>query len=217
MIKSRKRREREREELERIAANDTGHIQSRWFHDLPAEDATLVVKENGVVVGTIDANEVHRVAHGDIHQYLWEHDDFGPGRYSIAARYQGAFRGRHMRFEIGEPSQWRRGKTRAQTRAFMEKERERREFHAKFGNHQGITVLKAMADRGLKLSPSGVDRLLTQGGVLDACRADTDEIRQRGREARGRIEEPPTSRESTRRRRRRSRGSAATPGAGERQ
>ena len=92
-----------------------------WFAELPYH-ALLVIKENGVVIGTVRKQEVESRGSPDLYLFLKGSAEFGFGNYRIAASYDGAFRGEHLRCEVGEPEQWRRGNSRAETRAIVDAE-----------------------------------------------------------------------------------------------
>jgi hypothetical protein len=90
-----------------------------WFAAVPY-DALLVIKENGVVIGTVRQQEVDSRGSPDLYLFLKESAEFGFGDYSISARYDGAFRGEHLHCEVEEPEQWRRGNSRAETRPIVD-------------------------------------------------------------------------------------------------
>ncbi len=142
------RKRREREEQERVAAGDKDYQRDQWFRKLPAHDAVLLVKENGALVGTIHASEVYASSNGDLFEFLQEHEDFGPGYYTIGARYGGAFRGKQIHMPIGDYTQWRRGKTRAETQGFVDEEHERRKLRDDYDRNPVLTTLKMFADAG---------------------------------------------------------------------
>jgi hypothetical protein len=121
----RRRRREARERIEQAAIDRTGYVDE-WFALLP-HDALLVVKENGVVIDKLRKFQVNWRGSADLYLFLRDDAEFGYGKYTIAASYNGAFRGEHLRVEVGEPKQWRRGQTRAETRAFVEAERVKRE------------------------------------------------------------------------------------------
>ena len=119
-----------------------------WFAAVPY-DALLVIKENGVVIGTVRRQDVNSRSGPDLYLFLSESAEFGFGNYSISARYDGAFRGEHLRCEVGESEQWRRGSSRAETRAIVDAEgakRERKEHYER--DPLGATV-KALAEQGV--------------------------------------------------------------------
>jgi len=140
---------RQRAEQERIAAQDGDYIRDRWFRALPAHEAILFVEENGVVIGTILAIDVHGGANGDLFGYLHDHEEFGPGYYSIAARYNGAFRGEHIRMQVGNPNQWSRGRTRAETQAFLDAERKKRARREEYQRNPFAYTVNLLADAGV--------------------------------------------------------------------
>jgi hypothetical protein len=63
-----------------------------WFAALPYH-ALLVIKENGVVIGTVRKHEVESRGSPDLYLFLKGSAEFGFGNYRIAASYDGAFRG----------------------------------------------------------------------------------------------------------------------------
>ena len=116
-----------------------------WFSALPY-DALLVIEENGVVIGTVHKQEVDSRGFPDLYLFLMESAEFGCGNYRIAASYNGAFRGEHLRCEVGEPEQWRRGNSRAETRAIVDAERARRERAEAYERDPMGTARKEVAE-----------------------------------------------------------------------
>ena len=119
-----------------------------WFAELPYH-ALLVIKENGVVIGTVRKQEVESRGSPDLYLFLKGSAEFGFGNYRIAARYDGAFRGEHLRCEVGEPEQWKRGTTKAETAAFVDAERKRRELNEEYERNPMGTVVKVLAEHGM--------------------------------------------------------------------
>jgi len=122
----RKRRERKEQKPADKKPESIDEWIDMWFAELPYH-ALLVIKENGVVIGTVRKQEVESRGSPDLYLFLKGSAEFGFGNYRIAASYDGAFRGEHLRCEVGEPQQWRRGNSRAETRAIVDAERVRRE------------------------------------------------------------------------------------------
>ncbi len=149
MRSSAQRRERrqERRRVRELADGIPGNIDEwidMWFAALPY-DALLVIKENGVVIGTVRKQHVDSQSGPDLYLFLKESPEYGYGDYRIAARYDGAFRGEHLHCEVGEPRQWRRGSSRAETRAIVDAERAKRERAEAYERDPVGTTLKAIA------------------------------------------------------------------------
>ena len=119
-----------------------------WFAELPYH-ALLVIKENGVVIGTVRQQDVNSRSGPDLYLFLSESAEFGFGNYSISARYDGAFRGEHLRCEVGEPEQWRRGSSRAETRAIVDAENAKRERKEHYERDPLGATVKALAEQGV--------------------------------------------------------------------
>ena len=119
-----------------------------WFAELPYH-ALLVIKENGVVIGTVRRQDVNSRSGPDLYLFLSESAEFGFGKYSISARYDGAFRGEHLRCEVGEPQQWRRGNSRAETRAIVDAERARRERQEHYERDPLGATVKMLVEQGV--------------------------------------------------------------------
>ena len=119
-----------------------------WFAELPYH-ALLVIKENGVVIGTVRKHEVESRGSPDLYLFLKGSAEFGFGNYRIAASYDGAFRGEHLRCEVGEPQQWRRGNSRAETRAIVDAERARRERQEHYERDPLGATVKVLAELGV--------------------------------------------------------------------
>ena len=133
-----------------------------WFAALPY-DALLVIEENGVVIGTVHKQEVDSRGFPDLYLFLMESAEFGCGNYRIAASYNGAFRGEHLRCEVGEPEQWRRGNSRAETRAIVDAERARRERAEAYERDPMGTARKEVAEI---LGTGGTEDSAKQGRIL---------------------------------------------------
>ena len=106
MRKPARRIRKERERVEELRHARFEWI-TRWFAALP-HDALLVIKENGIVIGKVRKFDVTWGDTSDLYLFLRDDEEYGLGNYRIAARYDGAFRGEHLRVEVGEPKQWRR-------------------------------------------------------------------------------------------------------------
>ena len=119
-----------------------------WFAELPYH-ALLVIKENGVVIGTVRQQDVNSRSGPDLYLFLSESAEFGFGNYRIAASYDGAFRGEHLRCEVGEPQQWRRGSSRAETRAIVDAERAKRERKEHYERDPLGATVKALVEQGV--------------------------------------------------------------------
>ena len=119
-----------------------------WFAELPYH-ALLVIKENGVVIGTVRKHEVESRGSPDLYLFLKGSAEFGFGNYRIAARYDGAFRGEHLRCEVGESEQWRRGSSRAETRAIVDAEKAKRERKEHYERDPLGATVKALAEQGV--------------------------------------------------------------------
>ena len=119
-----------------------------WFAELPYH-ALLVIKENGVVIGTVRKQEVESRGSPDLYLFLKGSAEFGFGNYRIAASYDGAFRGEHLRCEVGEPQQWRRGNSRAETRAIVDAERVRRERQEHYERDPLGATVKMLVEQGV--------------------------------------------------------------------
>ncbi len=144
----RRERRRERRRAREFADGIPGNIDEwidLWFSALPY-DALLVIKENGVVIGTVRKQHVDSHGSPDLYLFLKESPEYGYGNYRIAARYDGAFRGEHLRCEVGEPKQWRRGNSRAETRAFVAEEKVRRERSESYKRDPVGTTFRVIAE-----------------------------------------------------------------------
>ena len=133
-----------------------------WFSALPY-DALLVIEENSGVIGTVHKQEVDSRGFPDLYLFLMESAEFGCGNYIIAASYNGAFRGEHLRCEVGEPEQWRRGNSRAETRAIVDAERARRERAEAYERDPMGTARKEVAEI---LGTGGTEDSAKQGRIL---------------------------------------------------
>ena len=153
-----------------------------WFAELPYH-ALLVIKENGVVIGTVRKHEVESRGSPDLYLFLKGSAEFGFGNYSISARYDGAFRGEHLRCEVGEPEQWRRGNSRAETRAIVDAEgakRERKEHYER--DPLGATV-KALAEQGVLPGSGHTEASPKQGRIPEGrLRTMAETLRDAGPE-----------------------------------
>jgi hypothetical protein len=139
MLRARKKRTREEPEAERYS------WPHRWLHALP-HGAILLVKENGILIGKLPASDAWVDNRLDIEEYLGEHEDYGPGDYSIASYYNGAIRGEHLHLEIGEPESWRRGETRAETKAFVDAQRKRKKAREEYARDPAMATMKGIAE-----------------------------------------------------------------------
>jgi hypothetical protein len=152
MQSSRRRRREEQERAERAGFERMEYV-SKWFVRLPY-DALLIVKENGVVIGKIRKFDVDWNGSADLYLFLRDDEEFGYGKYTIAASYDGAFRGKHLRVEVGKPKQWRRGNTRAETRAFLAAESVKRERQEHYERNPVGAMVNLLVEHGV-LSGSG--------------------------------------------------------------
>jgi hypothetical protein len=104
-----------------------------WVNQLPW-NADILVAENGAHVGKISAGDAVLPGGHGIYECLQDDERFGPGNYTLCSYHQGAIRGRHVRAQVGRPSQWRRGSTRVEAERVVEwenltpEERKRREI-----------------------------------------------------------------------------------------
>ena len=119
-----------------------------WFAELPYH-ALLVIKENGVVIGTVRKHEVESRGSPDLYLFLKGSAEFGFGNYRIAASYDGAFRGEHLHCEVGESEQWRRGSSRAETRAIVDAERAKRERKEHYERDPLGATVKVLVEQGV--------------------------------------------------------------------
>ncbi|MEO2006146.1 MAG: hypothetical protein ABGY41_18850 [Candidatus Poribacteria bacterium] len=155
---------------------------TKWFAALP-HDALLVIKENGIVLGKVWKFDVTWRETSDLYLFLRDDEEYGFGNYRIAARYDGAFRGEHLRVEVGEPDQWKRGTTKAETAAFVEKERARRQLNEDYERNPLGTVVKILANRGALPGSRDAEPPAREGSIpgevldatLDALRNASDE------------------------------------------
>ena len=151
---------KDREGADRMPA-DIGAWIDMWFAAVPY-DALLVIKENGIVIGTVLQQDVDSTSGPDLYLFLKESAEFGFGDYSISAMYDGAFRGEHLHCEVGDPEQWRRGDSRAETRAIVDAERVRRERDEAYQRDPVGTTLKILAE---ELGTGDADNSPKQGRI----------------------------------------------------
>jgi hypothetical protein len=135
-----------------------------WFAAVPY-DALLVIKENGVVIGTVRRQNVDSRSGPDLYLFLKESAEFGFGNYSISARYDGAFRGEHLHCEVGEPDQWRRGSSRAETRAIVDAEGARRERQEHYKRDPLGAMVKVLVEQGVFPGSGHTGASPKQGGI----------------------------------------------------
>jgi hypothetical protein len=137
---------RMRKEQERVEELRSARFEwvTKWFAALP-HDALLVIKENGVVIGKVRKFDVTWRDTEDLYLFLRDDEEYGFGNYSIAAHYDGAFRGKHLRIEVGEPKQWTRGATKAETATFVERERASRAVDEEYERNPVLTTMKILA------------------------------------------------------------------------
>ncbi len=156
-----------------------------WFAALPY-DALLVIKENGIVIGTVRKQHVDSHGSPDLYLFLKESPEYGYGDYRIAARYDGAFRGEHLHCEVGERHQWRRGSSRAETRAIVDAERAKRERAEAYERDPVGTTFRVIAEQ-LAVGAGDTKGSPKQGripaGALDAmaqtlCDASPEDFRR---------------------------------------
>ena len=154
-----------------------------WFAALPY-DALLVIKENGVVIGAVRKQHVDSRSGPDLYLFLKESPEYGYGDYRIAARYDGAFRGEHLHCEVGEPEQWRRGSTRAETRAIVDTERAKRERAEAYERDPVGTTFQVIAEELGAGGPEGSPKPgRIPAGALDTmartlCDASPEDFRR---------------------------------------
>jgi hypothetical protein len=167
------RKERERVEELRYARFEW---VTQWFAALP-HDALLVIKENGIVIGKVRKFDVTWGDTSDLYLFLRDDEEYGLGNYRIAARYDGAFRGEHLRVEVGEPKQWKRGTTKAETAAFVEKERARRALNEEYERNPLGTVAKLLAGHGVLPGSRDAEASSDEGSIpADALRSMTQAL-----------------------------------------
>ena len=153
-----------------------------WFAAVPY-DALLVIKENGVVIGTVRKHEVESRGSPDLYLFLKGSAEFGFGNYRIAASYDGAFRGEHLRCEVGEPQQWRRGNSRAETRAIVDAERVRRERQEHYERDPLGATVKVLVEQGVLPGAGHTEASPKQGRIPEEhLRTMTETLRDAGPE-----------------------------------
>ena len=173
MRKPARRTRKERERAEELHPTRFEWV-TRWFAALP-HDALLVIKENGIVIGKVRKFDVTWRDMEDLYLFLRDDEEYGFGNYSIAARYDGAFRGEHLRVEVGEPKQWKRGTTKMETAVFVEKERARRALNEEYERNPLGTVAKILSGHGVL--PGSRDASSDEGAIpADAMRSMTQAL-----------------------------------------